>query len=912
MSTSITKWPRPSGRRAAPDTPPIGSGLDFWAPNINLLRDPRWGRAQETYGEDPYLSGRLAVAFVTGMQGDDPFYFQAISTPKHFAVHSGPEPERHRMNIVLTDQDLYTTYLPQFEAAVREGHAFSIMSAYSALNGIPDPGNQRLLTDILRDQWGFQGYVVSDVDAVADIYRTNAHFYLTTGITASAMAIKAGNDLNSGTTFAGGDGGAQGGTVQPGPSSVARAVMRGLLTEKDVDVSLRRIIQARIRMGEFDPPGYEGNPYNKITADMIDTDANDAVAHQLADESMVLLKNANHTLPFKAGIGTLAVIGPNADALQMQNGNYNGTPSPQHRASILEGIRKLVGAEHVITTAGPRLPLVTDRIALAEPVKADYLFTDASKSRHGLNVAFAADQAGLTQPARTEVSGTGALQRPDAGAGIVFDPGMAAQMTGVLVPPATGEYQLGAKGRDAFRLTIDGKVVLDETQGGALRTAGNAIHLEKDKTCDILVDFSHSPTTGGRGGRGGRGLGGGFGGRGFGGGAPGAATSNAPAGAPGDGVFAPGGGGPDGFGRGRGGQTFGATTEFPGVTATPSADPNADPLFQIVWTRPAADGAPANTAGQNLYAEAVELARKADAVVLVVGLDGSLEQEQQDNTRFIGFSGGDRTAIELPAAQENLVKQVVNAAGDKPVVLVCCSGSAMALNWANDHVPAILQAWYPGQHGDAVADVLFGKYNPAGRLPVTFYKSTGDLPAFTDYSMVARTYRYFTKPVLYPFGHGLSYSAFAYSGLAAPSRAGTGDDVKVSVHVKNTSAVEGDEVVQCYLNRDVPPIDPASLPEVWKMTDQQATLAATPRKMLAGFARVPLKAGASRNVTFTITTQQLSLVVGKDGKREVRPGTLQIQVGGSSAIGPGTLVQALTLEGSPLSPKYHFIPPAVN
>jgi beta-glucosidase len=246
------------------------------------------------------------------------------------------------------------------------------------------------------------------------------------------------------------------------------------------------------------------------------------------------------------------------------------------------------------------------------------------------------------------------------------------------------------------------------------------------------------------------------------------------------------------------------------------------------------------------------------------------------------------------------------------VVVVCCSGSAIALNWANDNVPAIIQAWYPGQHGDAVADVLFGKYNPAGRLPVTFYKSTDDLPAFTDYSMVARTYRYFTRPVLYPFGHGLSYSTFAYSALTAPSRSSTGDDVKVSVNVKNTSALDGDEVVQCYINRDVPPIDPKSLPDVWKMTDEQATLAATPRKMLAGFARVPLKAGESKNVTFTITTQQLSLVVGKDGKREVGPGNLQIQVGGSSAIGPGTLVQALTLEGSPLAPKYHFVAPAVK
>lgn len=236
----------------------------------------------------------------------------------------------------------------------------------------------------------------------------------------------------------------------------------------------------------------------------------------------------------------------------------------------------------------------------------------------------------------------------------------------------------------------------------------------------------------------------------------------------------------------------------------------------------------------------------------------------------------------------------------------------MALNWENDHVPAIIQAWYPGQRGDAVADVIFGKYNPAGRLAVTFYKATADLPAFTDYNMWDRTYRYSTKPVLYPFGNGLSYSTFEYTDLNVPARAGTGDDVKVSVNVKNTSSVDGDEVVQCYVNREVPAIAPGSLPEASKMTDAQATLASTPRKTLVGFARVPLKAGESKTVTFTITTQQLSLVVGKDGRREVRPGDLQIQIGGSSAVGPGTLVKKLTVTGQPLAPKYQFVGTVVN
>ena len=359
---------------------------------------------------------------------------------------------------------------------------------------------------------------------------------------------------------------------------------------------------------------------------------------------------------------------------------------------------------------------------------------------------------------------------------------------------------------------------------------------------------------------------------------------------------------PGGGGRGgRGGQTYGASPEVPGVTAAAPADPDAESLFQLAWTKPAEDGLPANTAGQSLYSEAVDITRKADAVVLVVGLDGTQEGEEHD-----------RTTIELPIVQDGLIRAVTRAAGNKPVVVVNCSGSPVALNWANENVPAIIQAWYPGQRGDAIADVLFGKYNPAGRLPMTFYKSDADLPKLIDYSMAERTYRYFTKPVLYPFGHGLSYSTFEYSALSVPARSGTDEDVKVSVNVKNTSSIDGDEVVQCYINRDVPAINPADLPEAPEMTDEQATLVAAPRKALVGFTRVPLKAGESRNVTFTITTQQLSLVTGKDGRREVRPGNLQIQVGGSSAIVTGTLTHTLTLEGQPFTPKYNFVKPVVK
>jgi beta-glucosidase len=647
------------------------TGLDFWSPNVNIFRDPRWGRGQETYGEDPYLSGRFAVEFVKGVQGDDPVYFKAIATPKHYAVHSGPEALRHQFDVVITDEDLYTTYLPQFEAAIREGHAYSVMSAYSALNGVPDSCNQRLLTDILRKQWGFEGYVVSDDGSVADIL--NSHRYTHSGPETSALAVKAGNDLDSGTTYAGGAGGGR----NLASANLVQAVQQGLITEKEINVAVGRIMAARVRMGEFDPPGYEGNPYNKITTNMYNTAENHALALKAAEESMVLLKNDNHALPIKPSVRTIAVIGPNADAINMQLGNYNGHPTAQHQISILDGIRQ---------------------------------------------------------------------------------------------------------------------------------AAGSAVQISYSQGCAV--------TTGGRGGR-----------------------------------------------RGQ-----------------PAAPP-----------RPP----------EELRAEALSNAASADVVIYVGGITPSQEGEQND-----------RATIELPDVQEQLIKAL--QASGKPIVMVNCSGSAIALPWESEHLPAILQAWYPGQRGDAVADVLFGKYNPAGRLPVTFYRATSDLPAFTNYSMVNLTYRYNTKPVLYPFGHGLSYSTFEYSGLKAPVRSETTEDVQVSVTVKNTSTVAGEEVAQCYLNRELPSIDPASLPEPSKMTDEQATLASTPRKTLVGFTRVPLKAGESKKVTFTITTQELSLVVGKDGKREVRPGNLQVQVGGSSANGPGALVQAISLTGNPTAPKYHFVASTVR
>jgi beta-glucosidase len=714
------------------------TGLDFWSPNVNIFRDPRWGRGQESYGEDPYLSSRFAIAFVTGIQGDDPVYFKAIATPKHFAVHSGPESSRHGFNAVVTDQDLYTTYLPQFEAAFREGKAHSTMSAYNALNGVPMSVNKRLLTDILRTQWGFQGYVVGDDGSVGHVFST--HRYLPDGIQTSAAAIKAGNDLDSGTTFAGGAGGGR----NLANANLVRAVRQGLVTEKEVDVSLSRIMEARVRLGEFDPAGYEGNPYNKITTKMYNTPEHHELALDAARKTMVLLKNANNTLPLKATIGKVLVLGPNANNITMQYGNYNGRATPEHQVTILDGIKKAVGEANVLTPSNA-----------------------AAGGGPG-----AGRGAG---PGGTPGVGPGGVAPEGAGAG---------RGAGAGGMPGVGPGGVAPEG------------------AGAGRGAG-------------------------------------------------------PGGAPGAGRGAGGMGGR----MGRGGGDVPMTPEY--------------------------------------TAEVTDLTKKADAVVLVVGISGSYEGEMRD-----------RNAIELPASQVSLIQTVAAAAGNKPVVVVNCSGSAVAFN--SENVLAVLQAWYPGQRGDAVADVLFGKYNPAGRLPVTFYKATADLPPLTNYAMFNRTYRYDTRPVLYAFGHGLSYSTFAYSGLSAPAKSGTGDDLKVAFTVKNTSTVDGDEVVQCYVNRELPPVDAANVPPLDRITDEQATLLSTPRKTLVGFARVPLKAGESKTVTFTVTPQQLSLVVGKNGMREVRPGNLQLQVGGSSVIGPGALTQALTLEGAAKAPEYRFVAPVIK
>ncbi len=688
----------------------IYEGLTFWSPNVNLFRDPRWGRGMETYGEDPYLGGRMAVQFVRGLQGDDPKYLKTVATPKHYDVHSGPEPERHIFDAVIGDRDLFDSYLPQFEAAVKEGGALSVMCAYNSVDGQPACANPRLLGDILRKQWGFQGYVVSDCGAIGDIYRS--HKFVATAPEGVAVALRAGTDLDCGTEY----------------RNLLPAVRAGLVKESEIDQAVRRLLTIRFRLGMFDPPSMV--KYAQIPYSVNDSPAHRQLALESARESIVLLKNEGHALPLAKTLKTIAVIGPNADDEGALVGNYNGTPSAP--VTPLAGIRRKIGATAKVLYARGSDLAANMPSFVAIPSSA--LFTSADRRVQGLEGEYYASSSfdgkqqrvlAQTWPPEEETLHTipknpqPVFTRTDAQvdfnwwdqaprAGMKADD-FGVRWTGFLRAPASGTYQLGAYGRNAFEIYLDGKPV---TSRNFMHEAGDGyvpVELKAGKLYPIRIDYH----------------------------------------------------------------------KYLG-----------DARIRLLWSPPA--GAEREAA--------LQAARQADAVVLVLGLSPRLEGEEMP-VSVEGFKGGDRIDIGLPAAQRNLMEGI--AALGKPVVLVLLNGSALAVNWARDHVPAMVEAWYPGEAGgDAIADVLFGDYNPAGRLPVTFYRSTDQLPAFTDYRMAGRTYRYFTGEPLYPFGYGLSYTSFAYRNLRLPAEARVGAPVAVSVEVRNTGRMAGDEVVELYVKRD--------------------------------------------------------------------------------------------------------------
>jgi beta-glucosidase len=728
----------------------VMEGLDFWSPNINIFRDPRWGRGQETYGEDPFLTGRMGVAFVTGLQGDDPKYFRVISTPKHFAVHSGPETSRHTIDVQVSKHDMEDTYLPAFRATVTEGKAESVMCAYNRVNGQPACANTFLLQDQLRGAWKFNGYVVSDCDAIVDIYQ--GHKFVKSQAEAAAAAIKTGMDNECADFF----------TITKDDHDYkpfVDAVKQGLLTEADLDNSLRRLFTARMRLGMFDPDSMVA--YARTPDSEIDSAAHRELALKTARESMVLLKN-DGALPFSASVKKILVVGPLAESTQVLHGNYSGTAS--HAVTALEGIRKQFPGAQVSFQAG------TDFLREHPVIPTAMLFTDDGKP--GLKGEyFAQGLSGTPQVTRVDPYIDLQLSHPDSHA-LPAPAGMkdfSVRWTGVLKPAESGTYQIGLMG-SMQRLWIDGKLVIDDGIGHDPNPQLATLQLTKGHSYAVKVEYM----AGGR------------------------------------------------------------------VTKLIWLPVNGDPLV-----------------------EAVSAARQADVVVAVVGITSRLEGEEM-KVDVPGFKGGDRTNLNLPTEEEALLGALKGTG--KPLVVVLMNGSALAVNWANDHANAILEAWYSGEEGGtAIAQTLAGVNNPGGRLPVTFYKGIEQLPEFEDYTMKNRTYRYFTGEPLYGFGHGLSYTTFEYSGMKlSNSSLQAGSPLNVEVDVKNTGSRDGDEVAELYI----------SFPK----------LPGAPLRALRAFTRVHVKAGEQKHVKLTLSPRDLSYV-NEAGDRFVSAGDYLITVGGGQ---PGT------------------------
>jgi len=719
-------------------------GLTFWSPNINIFRDPRWGRGMETFGEDPYLTGRLAVEFVKAMQGDHADYLKTVATPKHYAVHSGPEPDRHTFDAVVSERDFRETYLPAFRTSIIDGGAESVMCAYNRVAGTPACGSDDLQQKILRDEWGFDGYIVTDCGAIRDIHKY--HKVVETPAEAAAMGIANGADLNCGRTY----------------ENLGDAVRSGLLQEEQLDVSLKRLFRARFRLGMFDPA--ERVPWSSIPMNVIDSTKHQALALEAARKSMVLLKNEGGVLPLDRTLGKIAVIGPNANDVGVLLGNYNGIPSDP--ITPLRGIREAVSSDtDVIHAIGTNL---AENMPALEVIPAEQI------SKLTAEYFSNPDREGEPVSTRDELTVDTGLWTANSIDGIPIDQ-HGVRWSGVLTPAESGTYQLGGRAHGTFHLYLDDELFVEFRCVDEACTDWAPIELTADEEYAIRIEYR-----------------------------------------------------PHRYGAG----------------------------VQLMWAEPES----------TLREEALIAVADADAVILMLGLSPRLEGEEM-GVEIPGFSGGDRTDIVLPAPQRALMEAIV--ATGKPVVLVLLNGSAVAVNWAAENVPAILEAWYPGQAaGTAIADVLFGDYNPAGRLPLTYYRSIDQIPPFSDYDMDGRTYRYFDGDPLFPFGHGLSYTAFSYSELELPESVESGMDVQLAVTVENTGSVAGEEVAQLYL------------------TDLEAS-APVPIRSLVGTQRVLLQPGEQKQLSFTVTTRQLSLIDALN-KRVVEAGLFEISVGGKQPGFTGT------------------------
>jgi beta-glucosidase len=766
------------------DVHSIYYGLTIWSPNINIFRDPRWGRGQETYGEDPFLTSRLGVAFVKGLQGDDPNYFRTIATPKHYAVHSGPESTRHSANVDPTAHDLWDTYLPAFRATITEAKAYSIMCAYNAIDDYPACANKMLLETILRGDWGFQGFVTSDCGAVDDFYEAKAHHTSPDKDSAAVAGIEAGTDTNCGRTYL----------------ALTDAVKKGLIKESQLDVSLKRLFLARYKLGLFDPA--DKMLYSKIPFSEVGSPEHQALALKAARESMVLLKNSGNTLPLSpTKMKTIAVIGPNAAELSAIEGNYNAVPKDP--TFPIDGIIKQFPAAKVLYSQGspyaenaaiviPRTQFRNAEGSTVEGLRAEYFNNDSLTGapafiRTDKQIDFdwnstSPDPAKL-DPKAFSVRWTGTIQAPAPGD---------IEVTGILA------HCYPCNNSEHYTIRFDGKDMLsfrvseDKAEHGSTTTTAK-LHFTDTKPHTFEVTYAHRA------------------------------------------------------------RLFGAG-------------------LSLQWVAPI----------EPLRAQALDIIKKSDAVIALVGLSPNLEGEEMP-IHIPGFSGGDRTDITLPAVQQQLL-EAAKATG-KPLVVILMNGSALAVNWAQQNADAILEAWYPGDGGSqAIAETLAGVNNPAGRLPVTFYTGIDQLPAFDDYAMSNRTYRYFKRKPLYGFGYGLSYTTFTYENLKLSTPTlHAGETLTVEADIKNTGTRAGEEVAELYLT---PPHTDVS-----------------PNQALDGFTRVQLAPGESKHITFTLDPRTLSQVDDK-GVRAVTAGSYRIAIGGAQPRESTTAKTAtFTIDGTKELPR---------
>lgn len=720
----------------------IYMGLTFWTPNINIFRDPRWGRGQETYGEDPHLTSRMAVNFIKGLQGDHPKYLKTIATAKHYAVHSGPEFTRHSDNIFVHDRDLYETYLPAFRAAVTEANVQSVMCAYNRFRDKPCCGSDLLLSNILRERFGFKGYVVSDCGAITDVYKKEYHGVVEKPTQAWGWTLASGTDLNCEQDKAFMN------------DNIKEAVQNGVVNERDIDIAVTRLFTARFQLGMFDSE--PKNPYTSIPMSTVGSAKHRALALEAAEKSIVLLKN-DGILPLK-GNPRIALIGPNAENMSVLLGNYNGDPIQPY--TPLAALRQRVGKSLQYAAGAPLVPGVfTDY----KPIPADNLFhKEGGKLKKGLNAEYFTDPDFKTQKF-SRVDNAVDFYWEKSPTNNVVDEAFSVKWTGTLVPKESGKYKFGGN----VTVLLNGEPVADKE-----------IVLEKGK--QYPLEARHV------------------------------------------------------------------------AEASWASSALQQQRAELHWVK----------TDRDYRTAALNAARNADVVIFCGGISPNLEGEEM-KVELEGFAHGDRTHINLPPIQDDLLKEVF--AVNKKIVYINFSGSAIAVKWQKDNVPAILQAFYPGEAtGLAITKILFGDTNPSGRLPVTFYNSVDDLPAFLDYRMQGRTYRYFDGSVLYPFGYGLSYTTFSYAAGETPKKVNTNHNVELAISVQNKGARDGEDVIQVY----------ASLLDAENPK---------PLKSLVAFKRVNLKAGETKTETISIPAEKFSVIDDKN-ERVVLPGKVRLQVGGNPLL----------------------------